>query len=73
MKIPHNLGYTNIPNEVLNDERLSFEAIGVYCACCTFPPGKEIDIKELKKMSSDDIQILEKAIEELKKFGYLKE
>jgi hypothetical protein len=73
MKRLHSLGYTNVPHEVLFDERLSMEAIGVYCACCTFPEGEEIDINELKKMSCDDIQVLEKAIEELKKFGHLKE
>lgn len=66
-------GTSLVPLSVINDRRLSFEAIGVYgCICCLEQTGRQATIETLMRMSPvDPPEVIMAALDELVACGHI--
>lgn len=63
-----------VRTDVLQNENLSLEAKGVFATICSFyQEGEEINREILYTMSSDEKEVTDKALEELKANGLLED
>lgn len=61
-----------IPNNVIEDSRLSFDALGLYMFLCSMPDGWEVSAERIADLNpADDISTIRRALCELKEAGYL--
>lgn len=67
----HNGNFTILPNNIVNDERLSVEAIGVLAYLLSRPPNWKIRHAQLRKACRVGRQKLQRIIRELIQAGYL--
>ena len=67
------VGFTTIPNHILNDKRISFKALGIYAQILQYQnnPEHKIYIKSLVKMKKDGKDSVSAGIKELLELGYL--
>lgn len=67
-------GFTTIPNTILNDKRLSYKALGIYCQILQFQnsPNHKLYQKTLVKLKKDGRESISSGIKELIELGYLK-
>ena len=63
--------FAMIPNELLDDAKLSWKAKGVLCYLLRLPCDWKIHTEEIEKHSRDGIDCLNSTISELIKFGYI--
>jgi hypothetical protein len=68
-----NEGFTTIPNCILNDTRLTYKALGVYCQILQYKnSGKhKIYLKTLSQMRLDKRTAVSSALKELETCGYI--
>jgi len=64
--------FAMIPNELLDDTRLSWKAKGVLCYLLRLPPDWKVYSEEIAKHSTDGIDSLTTTINELILVGYIK-
>jgi hypothetical protein len=67
----HNGNFTILPNNIVNDQRLSIEAIGVLAYLLSRPPNWKIRHAQLRKAYRVGRQKLQRIIRELIQAGYL--
>lgn len=67
------IGFTNIPNYILNDKRISYKALGLYCQILQYQnsPNHSLYQKTLVNLKTDGKASVSAGIAELIKFGYL--
>lgn len=63
--------FAMIPNELLDDVRLSWKAKGVLCYLLRLPPDWKVYSEEVAKHSTDGIDSLATTINELIEMGYI--
>lgn len=68
----YEIGFTQIPNHIIKDERLSWKAKGIYLHLVSKPPVWSYYIEEITKSSKDGKTAVQSGIKELEKHGYLK-
>lgn len=64
-------GHTSVSNEILHDDRLSWEAVGIACYLISRPDGYEFLIEDLVAQANGSITAVRTAITELRVAGYL--
>lgn len=64
--------FTQVSNQVLNDERLSFKAKGLYAYLFSKPDGWDFNGDRMAKQSSDGRKAVYAGLKELEASGYLK-
>ena len=66
-------GFTVIPNEILNDDRLSYKALGIYTQILQFQnsPTHKIYMKTLQKLKTDRESSITSGMKELIDLGYI--
>lgn len=67
------IGFTNIPNYILNDTRISYKALGLYCQILQYQnsPNHSLYQKTLVNLKTDGKASVSAGIAELIKYGYL--
>lgn len=65
------INFTQVSNKILNDERLSFKAKGIYAFIFSKPDGWKFAIKRIAKQTLDGYDSIKSGISELEKIGYL--
>lgn len=67
------IGFTTIPNIILNDTRVSYKALGIYCQILQFQnsPTHSLYQKTLTNLKTDGKASVSAGIAELIKYGYL--
>ena len=70
LKKPY-IGFTQVLNELLNDERISFKAKGLYAFLMSKPDGWDFETRRISKQSRDGVESVSSGLRELEKFGYL--
>lgn len=63
--------FTTIPNEILNNEKLSFRAKGIICYLLSKPDDWHISVKHLVSTSREGRDAIYTAFEELQDQGYM--
>tara|TARA_R110002096_G_scaffold48233_1_gene128144 strand:- start:1361 stop:1912 length:552 start_codon:yes stop_codon:yes gene_type:complete len=63
--------FTKIPNELLNDEKLSFKAKGLFCHMASKPNKWVFTAGRLAKQFNDGTSAIYAALDELKKRGWV--
>lgn len=68
-----NQGYTLLPNNILNDKRLSFKALGIYAQIVQFQNSREhrVYMKSLQKLKTDRESSVRSGVKELIDNGYI--
>ena len=64
--------YTMLDNTFIRDTRLSWKAKGLMTYLLSLPDDWEIHLSEIEQHATDGMGSLRSAVNELKKFGYLK-
>lgn len=64
-------GYTQVPNEILQDNRISWKAKGILSFLMSRPNEWEFYMDEIKANSTDGKRALQSGIKELEEIGYL--
>ena len=59
-----------LPKSFINDERLSFEAIGLFITIFQFPDDTVFTEDMIKSLTCDPDVVIEKALSELETYGY---
>lgn len=59
------------PNDLLNDDRISFKAKGLFCFIDSKPDGWNFSEKRISEQTKDGLFSVRSAIKELIEFGYL--
>jgi len=67
-----NIGFTQIPNQIIRDDRLSWKAKGIYMHLVSKPPVWSFYVEEIIKSSKDGKTAVQSGIKELEVYGYLK-
>ncbi len=60
------------PNDLLNLDKLSFKAKGLYTYLNAKPSGWSFSIERISKQSKDGLEAVRSGLQELEKVGYLK-
>ncbi|WP_051050594.1 hypothetical protein [Pseudanabaena sp. PCC 6802] len=68
----HSNRFTQIDNDILRDERLSFRAHGLHSYLLSFPPDWHFDLNWIADRVKDGISAIRSAIDELINFGYVR-
>lgn len=68
----YEIGFTQIPNHIIKDERLSWKAKGIYLHLVSKPPVWSYYVEEIIKSSKDAKTSVQSGIKELEEYGYLK-
>jgi hypothetical protein len=68
----HSTRFTQIDNDILRDERLSFRAHGLHSYLLTFPPDWHFDLNWIADRVKDGISAIRSALNELIGFGYVR-
>jgi hypothetical protein len=68
----HSNRFTQIENDILRDERLSFRAHGLHTYLLSFPPDWHFDLNWIADRVKDGISAIRSAINELISFGYVR-
>jgi hypothetical protein len=71
-KIKHKNPFTAVPNAVLNDERLTFKAKGIYSYLFSKPDGWVFYNQAILNETAEGITSFQSGIKELVKYGWLK-
>ena len=71
VKVKHNRNFTTIPNEILNNPKLSFRAKGVVCYLLSKPEDWHISVKQLTSSSKEGRDAIYTAFDELIEQGYM--
>jgi hypothetical protein len=66
----HSTRFTQIDNDILRDERLSFRAHGLHSYLLSFPSDWEIDLNYIARRFREGITAIRSAMNELIEFGY---
>jgi hypothetical protein len=66
----HSNRFTQIDNDILRDERLSFRAHGFHSYLLSFPTDWEIDLNYIARRFREGITAIRSAMNELIEFGY---
>jgi len=66
------IGFTQIPNQIIRDNRLSWKAKGIYMHLVSKPPVWNFYVEEIIKSSKDGKTAVQSGIKELESYGYLK-
>lgn len=64
--------YTLVPNYVLQDRGLSYEARGLYAYILSFPEDETFVFESIGNGSTDSYDVVKKALEELQMEGLVK-
>lgn len=70
IKPPSN--FTTIPNHIINDDRLSFKAKGLFLYLCSKPDGWYFSADRIKNETKDGKDSILSTLKELENFGLLK-
>lgn len=65
-------GFTQVANQVLNDNKLSLKAKGMYAYIYSKPDGWDFAIRRIADEQKDGVESASVAIRELEKAGYIK-
>lgn len=68
----YNNKYTKCSNIILQDDRLSYEAIGIFSYLWSKDDDWEIIVKHLQKRNNTSEYAVRKALRELRQYGYIK-
>jgi hypothetical protein len=68
----HSNRFTQIDNDILRDERLSFRAHGLHSYLLSFPSDWHFDLNWIADRVKDGISAIRSAIDELINFGYVR-
>jgi len=68
----HGTGFTQVSNELLNDEKLSFKAKGLYAYLFSKPDGWDFEAGRIARQSSDGRRAVLSGLSELENVGYIK-
>jgi hypothetical protein len=68
----HSRRFTQIENDILRDDRLSFRAHGLHTYLLSFPPDWHFDLNWVADRVKDGISAIRAAINELISFGYVR-
>jgi len=63
--------FTNIPNEIINDQSLSFAAKGLIAIILSLPESYPINVQNLSTFTKDNEEEIIKCIKELELYGYV--
>lgn len=64
--------YTNVSNQVIRDERLSWKARGIFVYLWSQADNWQFYVSEVAKHATDGRESLQNGLKELEEFGYLK-
>ena len=64
--------FTITPNHIINDDRISLKAKGVYLFLISKPENWSFSVERIAKQNKDGEDSVKTALKELEKFGYLK-
>lgn len=64
--------FTTIPNHIINDDRLSLKAKGLFLYLCSKPDGWNFSADRIKSETKDGEDSILSALKELENFGLLK-
>ena len=65
------ISFTQVPNQVIKDDRLSFKAKGLYTHLISKPDNWTFYIDEMVRSSKDGKSSVQSGLKELEKYGYL--
>ena len=65
------LPFTQIVNELLNDNRISFKAKGIYAFMFSKPNNWNFTIKSMAKQSKEGVNAIAEGLKELKQIGWV--
>lgn len=68
----HQIPYTQISNDLLNDQRITLKAKGLYCFMFSKPDDWNFTIKSMAKQLKDGAEAVSSGLKELKKSGWLR-
>ena len=68
----HTTKFTTTSNKILQDSRLSYEAIGVFMYLWSMPDDWQVMVKQVMKHNNSSEYSVRKALRELRDFGYMK-
>jgi len=71
LKKGFNCPFTQVPNEIINDERVSLKAKGLYLYMVSKPDNWEFSMSGIASQNKDGREAVSNIIKELIKFGYL--
>jgi hypothetical protein len=71
VRVEHKTSYTVIDNTAINDDRLSFRAVGLLAYLLSRPDGWHVDYRSLSTTHSDGESSTRAALKELEEAGYL--
>ena len=66
------INFTQVPNQVIRDERLSWKAKGLYAHLISKPDNWTFYIDEMVRSSKDGKSSVQSGLKELEKYGYLR-
>ena len=66
------INFTQVPNQIIRDERLSFKSKGLYAHLTSKPDNWTFYIDEMVKSSKDGKSSVQSGLKELEKYGYLR-
>jgi len=65
------INFTQIPNLIIQDERLSWKAKGIYMHLISKPDDWTYYVDEIVKSARDGKEAVQTGLKELEKYGYL--